>query len=276
MTIADALREAARRLEPTSETARLDAELLMAHTLGVSRSRLLTSHLQELPPESFAALVSRRQAQEPLAYITGEQEFYGLSFKVTPAVLIPRPDSETLIDAALRAKSDARFVIDCGTGSGALLLAVLAHLPQATGIGVDRSFAAVQVANDNAHRLGLGKRARFAMADWDEPEWIEQLGWPFDLIVANPPYVEDTAELSASVRDFEPAGALFAGAEGLDAYRVLIPQLPMLLAPDGLALIEIGFSQAEAVSAIAEAAGFAAALHRDLAGRPRALALTHG
>ena len=280
-TIADTLRTAAALLAETSDTARLDAELLMAHALGVSRADLLLRHMRDAPPAAFATLLARRQGHEPVAYILGRQEFFGLDFTVSPAVLIPRGDSEVLVEAALAAQAaaqppdrpDARRVLDCGTGSGALLLAVLAHLPKAHGIGIDRSPEALAVAAANAARLGLADRARMVLADWEAPGWAEALGGPFDLILANPPYVEDAADLSPSVRAHEPAGALFAGAEGLDAYRLLVPQLPALLAPGGVALVEIGATQADAVGVIAAGVGMSALLHRDLAGRPRALQL---
>lgn len=274
MTVAEALREAAARLSPTSDTARLDAELLMAHALGTSRSQLLTARMRDVAPDQFNALVARRQAHEPVAYILGEQEFYGLPFRVSPDVLIPRADSEVLVEAALRARTEARCVLDCGTGSGALLLAVLANLPGAAGIGMDRSPAALAIAQDNAARLQLAQRARMILADWDQPGWTEIFDAPFDLILANPPYVETEARLGASVREFEPAGALFGGSEGLDAYRVLIPQLPSLLTQDGIALMEIGATQAKPVSSIAGLVGLNAALHYDLGGRPRALELS--
>lgn len=164
MTVADALREAAALLGKTSDTARLDAELLMAHALGLSRSDLLLRHMRAAPPAAFAGL-ARRQAHEPVAYILGRQEL-GLDFAVSPAVLIPRGDSEVVVEAALAARPDARRLLDCGTGSGALLLATLAHLPEATGIGIDRSPEALAVAAANAARLGLAGRARMAVADW--------------------------------------------------------------------------------------------------------------
>jgi release factor glutamine methyltransferase len=160
-------------------------------------------------------------------------------------------------------------VLDCGTGSGALLLAVLAHRPEARGLGIDRSEEALVIARANAQRLGLGDRAAFLGADWTQPEWVEPLGGRFDLILANPPYVESEAQLAPSVRDHEPAGALFSGPEGLDDYRVLVPQLPGLLAPGGAALVEIGATQAADVLAIGAAAGLAGRVHRDLAGRER-------
>ena len=273
MTISQALRAAAAALHTTSETPRLDAELLMAHALGVTRSELLLRHMSGPAPDAFAPLLARRQRHEPVAYILSHQEFYGLTFRVTPDVLIPRGDSEVLVEAALKARPGARRVLDCGTGSGALLLAVLAHLPGATGTGIDRSAAALAVASDNAARLGLSDRVTMLRADWEEGGWTSGLGGPFDLILANPPYVEADAALAPSVRHYEPAGALFAGPDGLGAYRILLPQLPGLLAPDGAALVEIGAVQAEAVGEIARGAGFCVLLHHDLGGRPRVLEL---
>lgn len=274
MIVTETLRNAARALESVSESPRLDAELLLAHALGVSRSELLLRHQGAPVPPTFAALLERRLAHEPIAYILGHQEFYGLDLVVTPAVLIPRGDSETLIEAAREALAErppAR-VLDLGTGSGALLLAALSLWRQAEGTGLDRSPAALMVAGANALRLGMDDRARFREADWTRPRWREALG-TFDLILANPPYVEDDAALAPQVRGHEPAGALFAGPDGLDDYRVLVPQLPALLGERGIALVEIGHTQAEDVTALAEAAGMSARLHRDLANRPRALEL---
>jgi release factor glutamine methyltransferase len=225
VTVAEALRQAARRLEAVSDTARLDAELLMAEALGVSRSELLLRHTGDGEPEVFQALVMRRLAHEPVAQILGRKEFYGREFRVGRAVLTPRADSETTVAAALEACPDARRVLDCGTGSGALLLTLLAEWPQATGIGVDRSDSALSVAADNAIRLGLADRAEMRLEDWREPGWSAGLG-RFDCVIANPPYVEAGAELAPSVSDFEPAEALYAGHEGLDDYRLLVPQLP--------------------------------------------------
>ena len=274
MTVAQALREAASALAETSDTPRLDAELLMAHALGVSRSDLLLRHMHDEAPSGFASLVERRLTHEPVAYILGRQEFFGLDFQVTPAVLIPRADSETLVEAALAARPDAKRVLDCGTGSGALLLALLSNFPHAQGVGIDRSSEAVKIARANAESLGLSDRAKMVEADWDVPGWSAQIEPPFDLILANPPYVESGAELARSVSEHEPGGALFAGAEGLDAYSSLLPQLPALLAPGGVALVEIGAGQPDQVSRIAAESDFAATLRHDLAGRPRVLELT--
>jgi len=270
-TIARALREAATRLAATSDTARLDAELLMAHALGTSRSDLLLRHTAAPLPHAFAALVDRRAAHEPVAYILAEQEFYGRPFAVGPGVLIPRPDSETVVAAALAACPAPRRVLDCGVGSGALLLTVMAETDAAEGIGIDRSPQALAIARANATRHAPA--ARMVAADWHVPGWAEGLG-RFDLILANPPYVEEAALLAPDVRAWEPAEALFAGADGLDDYRVLLPQLPALLTPGGVAVVEIGAAQANAVTALAERAGFTVTLHRDLAGRPRALRCT--
>jgi release factor glutamine methyltransferase len=223
-------------------------------------------------PEMFAVLVDRRLTHEPVAYIVGRQEFYGRDFIVTKDVLIPRGDSEVLVERALTIAPAARRVLDLGTGSGALLLSVLAALPTAQGVGIDASEGALEIARDNADALGLTLRAAMVPGDWTQPGWTNQLG-RFDLILANPPYVEDDADLAPSVRAHEPAGALFAGPDGLDDYRALIPQVPALLAPGGVALVEIGPTQAEAVGALAGAAGLAAVLHHDLAGRPRVLEL---
>lgn len=272
MTVAEALREAATRLAATSDTARLDAELLMAHALRVTRSDLLLRHMADLVPGCFADIIDRRAAQEPVAYIIGRQEFYGREFAVTPDVLIPRADSETTVEAAFAACAAPQRMLDCGVGSGALLLTLLAECPAATGVGIDCSAAALAIAGANAGRLNCGDRAQFLLRDWREPGWADDLG-RFDLVIANPPYVEAAAALAPSVRDYEPAQALFSGDEGLDDYRILVPQLPALLSQSGVAVLEIGASQAESVAGIAQAAGFSSRLRHDLAGRPRALIL---
>jgi release factor glutamine methyltransferase len=259
---ATALRQASRRID------RLDAEVLLAHLLGIGRLALLLAQNRDIDAAAFNALVDRRAAGEPVAYITGEREFWSLDLMVTPDVLIPRPDSETLIEAALAAFAGSApvSILDLGTGSGALLLAALDCWPAAFGVGVDRSEAAARVARGNAQRLGIP--AAFVVGDW-----ATALDARFDLVLANPPYVEAHAELARDVRDHEPASALFAGDDGLDAYRVLVPALPALIADGGAALLEIGATQADAVADLAAQAGLAAHLHRDLAQNPRCLAL---
>ncbi|GAB7550631.1 peptide chain release factor N(5)-glutamine methyltransferase [Novosphingobium sp. 11B] len=272
-TVVEAIRDAASRLSETSDTARLDAEVLMAHALGVTRSQLLLGRMRDPAPEGFAALVERRAAHEPVAYITGTAEFYGLELAVTPATLIPRGDTETLIEAAreaLAARPPAR-ILDLGTGTGALLLAALSVWPEAQGVAIDRSAETLAVAQTNADRHAPA--AGLLVADWTKPGWSADLG-RFDLILTNPPYVENAAELDTSVRAFEPAGALFSGPEGLDDYRVLVPQLPGLMAPGGVAMVEIGWRQADAVAAIGAAAGLSSRVHRDLGGRDRVVAFS--
>ena len=265
-----ALADAARRLETVSDTPRLDAELLMAHAMGVSRDALLLGRLDDALPEAFAALVARRLGHEPVAYITGRRAFWTIELAVGPGVLVPRPDSETLIEAAVAHFADRapERILDLGTGPGTLLLAALDQWPKAQGLGVDASKRALDYARRNGTALGMAERATFQPGNWSEG-----LNGPFDLILCNPPYIGTNEDLPPDVRDHEPGEALFAGADGLDAYRILIPQIPGLLAPGGIALFEIGSTQAEAVAALAKAAGMDAVLHCDLGGRPRAMAL---
>ncbi len=272
MTVGEAIRAAAERLAATSDTARIDAELLMAHALGIGRSDMLIKAMREPAPEGFAALVERRGAHEPVAYITGATEFYGRVFAVEPGILIPRGDSETLIEAALATCPDPRRVLDLGVGSGALLLTILAECPGAQGVGIDASAVAIDVTGENASYLGIANAWELHCRDWRTPGWADDLG-TFDLILCNPPYVEEDAALDAQVRDFEPASALFSGPEGLDDYRILIPQLRALMNPGAATILEIGAMQAEAVRALAGQAGFTVELRCDLAGRPRALVL---
>lgn len=265
-----ALGDAARRLSAVSGTARLDAELLMAHTLGVSREVLLLKRLDDTVPEVFEGLLMRRLRSEPIAYITGTRDFWTISLLVTPAVLIPRPDSETLIEAAIAhfEKAGPNRVLDLGTGSGALLLAALSEWPDAIGMGIDASEAALTVAAANARRLGLSDRAAFALGDWGQG--LDQV---FDLILCNPPYVENGAKLAAEVADHEPASALFAGEDGLDDYRQLMPQFARLMAPGAIVALEIGADQAGAASALAFEAELNVRCFQDLGGRNRCLIL---
>ena len=268
MTVAEALAAAAARLAPASDTPRLDAELLMAHALGVSRETLLLRHLDDPAPESFAPLLARRAAGEPVAYITGRRAFWTIELEVGPGVLVPRPDTETLIEAAAAhfGRAGPKRVLDLGTGPGTLLLAALAEWPEAQGIGVDASGEALVYARRNAERLGLAARAEFWLGDW-----TEGLDDGFDLILCNPPYVEDGAALPRDVAEWEPPQALFAGPDGLDAYRRLAPALPRLLARGGIACVELGAGQWDAVSSLFRNAGFTVSSRNDLAGIARCL-----
>jgi release factor glutamine methyltransferase len=269
--VRDAIRTATTQLTSVSETPRLDAELLMAQALGTTRDALILRHLDAATPPAFADLVTRRLAHEPIAYITGSRDFWTITLHVAPGVLIPRPDSETLIEAAVAhfaGSRGPRSVLDLGTGSGALLLAALAEWPEARGIGVDASDAAIAIARDNAERLGMADRARIVRGDWTGQ------GARHDLILCNPPYIGTDEPLPREVAEWEPASALFAGADGLDDYRAIAAGLRPQLAAGGVACIEIGATQAAAVGALFRAAGFAVTVRTDLAGRDRCLVLT--
>lgn len=272
-TLPETLRTAAARLAATSDTPRLDAEILMAHALGMSRGDMLLRQRDLTVPDAYAAMIDRRAGHEPVAYITGIREFWGLELRVSPDVLIPRPDSETLIEAAIGLYSqDADIrILDLGTGSGALLLAALSHFRRAKGTGMDASAAALRVAGDNIARLDLADRAESILADWRKSDWIDRLHPPYDLVLANPPYVESDAMLSADVSRYEPAAALFAGSDGMDDYRILVPALCKLLKSGGYAVIEIGYQQGDAILAMAAENGWKASLLTDLSGRNRAM-----
>lgn len=268
MTARAAIADAAARIP--SATPRLDAELLMAHALGVSHQDLLLKRLNDPAPASFDALVARRQNHEPVAYITGSRGFWTVEIGVGPGVLVPRADSETLIEAAVAhfdGTAGPGRVLDLGTGPGTLLLAALAEWPDAQGVGVDASDTALDYARRNAEALGMAGRVALRRGDW-----ADGLAGPFDLILCNPPYIGTSEELGPEVRDHEPPSALFAGADGLDDYRRIIPHLPRLLAPGGIAVVEIGWTQSEAVTQLMRDAGFTPILHHDLGERPRAIA----
>jgi release factor glutamine methyltransferase len=210
--------------------------------------------------------------REPVAHIIGARDFWTLTFKVTRDVLVPRPDSETLIEAAIDhfgKGAGPRMILDLGTGSGALLLAALDNWRDATGLGIDRSQAALAIAHENARANDLADRAQFETGDWGRG-----LAESYDLILCNPPYIRDDAMLSADVADYEPAQALFGGTDGLDAYRILSNQVGDLLAPGGVALFEIGFDQGETAAALFKAKGLNVALKQDLGGNARCLIVT--
>ncbi len=271
MRLREALTTGATRLAAVSDTPRLDAELLAAHVLGIDRNDLLLSHLDSDAPDELSPLIERRMASEPVAYIVGHREFWTLDLKVAPGVLIPRPDSETLIEAAVQwfGACQPSSVLDLGTGSGALLLAALSEFPSAHGVGVDRSPTALAIAEDNALRCGLHERTTFRLGNWGEG-----LEGPFDLILCNPPYISTEARLPETVAGFEPAEALYAGVDGLDDYRNLAAQMTRLLSPTGCAAVEIGFDQAQSAGTLFRAAGLAVDVRQDLGGRDRCLVLT--
>jgi release factor glutamine methyltransferase len=256
---------------PHPEKARRDAETLLLHHLGKNRAWLLT-HLVDDFSESdaigYATLLDRRAAGEPIQYLVGECEFYGLPFRVTPDVLIPRPETEHLVEKGLALAQHfvAPRIVDVGTGSGAIAIALGHHLPKALVTATEISMPALSLSEENALRNGVA--LRFLQGDLLVPV----AGETFDLIVSNPPYVptDDRASLSVEVRDYEPALALFAGDGGLDIYRRLIPAAHQALAVGGYIALEIGYGQASAVSELLSAAGFGSIEGTpDLQGIPR-------
>lgn len=270
--------EAAVRLEAAGvEEARREAWLLLGAASGRSRAALV-AHGEDVPDQEaldrFERTLARRVAREPLAYIQGEKEFWSLPLQVRPGVLVPRPESETVVEAALDHLPDRRRprrILDLGTGSGCLLLALLSELPGAVGVGIDLAPAAAACARGNALRLDLAGRALIVRGAWGGA-----VSGPFDVIVSNPPYVRasDWQELAPEIREHEPAGALLAGADGLEAYRALAPDLARLLGPEGLACVEHGHGQADAVAGIMRRAGLREiGRRRDLGGRGRALVI---
>ncbi|HWJ72175.1 MAG TPA: peptide chain release factor N(5)-glutamine methyltransferase [Kaistia sp.] len=276
VTLGAVRRLAAKRLTEaeTVDTPALDARLLIAAVVGMAPNELVLADYRAVSMDEIAridAMLERRAAGEPVARILGAREFWGLSFNLQPATLVPRPDSETVIEAALGfvdrtgGRERPLRLVDIGTGSGALLVALLSELPNAVGLGIDLSEAAARAARDNAGRLGFGGRSLFVCGDF------AACARSADVVVSNPPYIESAgiATLPAEVRDFDPRLALDGGADGLDAYRAIIPPLTALLDPAGAAFLEIGFDQGDAVQRLAVEAGFAAALHRDLSGHDR-------
>jgi release factor glutamine methyltransferase len=249
---------------PHADRARQDAELLLCHVLGRNKAWLISNpdaDLERGQAEAYQSLLARRLAGEPIQYILGETEFYGLPFRVTRDVLIPRPETEYLVEKALelarhidQPRLDNPRIVDIGTGSGAIAVALAHHLPEAEVTAIDISPAPLAIARQNARRNDVDRRIRFVEGDLFTPVADER----FDIVVSNPPYVPtvDRASLSVEVRDFEPSMALFAGEDGLDVYRRLIPAAYTALVPSGFLLLEIGFGQAEAMERLLIAAGF--------------------
>jgi release factor glutamine methyltransferase len=275
-TIAALRREIAGKLAATSDSAALDARMLVAHAMGITPDAVLFRDEEAVGSAVVVRamnLAQRRVRGEPVARIVGEQEFYGLTFMVSPATLVPRPDTETVVDAVLGLmdRDAAVAILDLGTGSGAILLALLSQLPNAVGVGIDASADALATAAANATRLGLEKRAAFAVGDW-----AKGLTTQFAVVVSNPPYIahDEIATLAVDVRDYDPHMALDGGNDGLDAYRAILSDLSRVLADGGVAFLEIGFGQAGAVAEQAAENGFRATFRRDLAGIERVAILS--
>jgi release factor glutamine methyltransferase len=275
--IAAVRRAIARKFrEAGLDTPDLDARLLVGHVLGLDHSDLVRESERPLGPRALAgidALAARRLAGEPVARIVGVKEFWGLPFAIAPAVLVPRPETETVVETALGrldaagARERSLRIVDLGTGSGAILVALLHELREASGIGTDCSVAAIETARENARLLGVAPRAAFVACDFGAA-----LGGGFDLVVANPPYVAsaEIATLAREVRNFDPVAALDGGADGLAAYRTILADAGRLLAPGAFLVMEVGAHQSDAVSTLADAAGLTAtAATPDLAGIPR-------
>lgn len=269
MTAAEALRAAVGRLRAAGvEDAPGDARRLLAHALGVAPDRvtiLLPDALAPAAAAAFDAAVAARARRQPVAQITGRRAFFGHEFRVTPDTLDPRPETEILVAAALERPFGS--ILDLGTGTGCILLSCLAAMPAASGIGTDRSEAALAVARANAADLGLAGRARLVRSDW-----FAGVPGRFDLIVSNPPYIAEAeiADLAPEVRDWEPRAALTPGGDGLDAYRAIAAGARARLVPGGRILLEIGPTQGPAVRDLLRAAGLdGVAIRRDLDGRDR-------
>jgi len=269
----------ARFREQGIDSAELDARLLAGAALGLDLTGLMTATTRIITQHESARLENftlRRLAGEPVARVLGVKEFWGLSLQLSPATLVPRPDTETVVELALEIWRDERSahpqprILDIGTGSGAILLALLSELPDATGIGTDISPRALCTARDNAARLGMASRAAFVACDY-----AAALSGAFDLIVSNPPYIRsaDIPRLDREVREYDPRSALDGGTDGLDAYRAIVPQAARLLAPGGTLIVEAGSGQSGAIAELMSASGLTSerAPKADLAGIPRAV-----
>ncbi len=277
-TIAALLRLGAATLADAQvESPGREARLLLAHALGRSLSDLLRDRNAVVDGEGFAALLARRVAREPMALIVGRQGFWTLDLAVSADTLVPRADSEALVEAALLHRPDraaVRRVLDLGTGTGCLLLAALSEFTGAWGLGVELSAGAARLARDNARACGLGERASILCGSWADSIGAARGG--FDLVLSNPPYIAagEIAGLMPEVALHEPRRALDGGPDGLDCFRRIVAALPGLLAPGGVAVLELGEGQGEAVRALSAGAGLVHLGTRDdLGGVPRALVL---
>lgn len=278
-TVAALRREIARMIGASSPSAALDARIIVADLLGCVPEQLPLRDEEPIGEDiatEALALGRRRASGEPVARLVGEKEFWGLTFALSPDTLIPRPDSETLVEATLAvieeewSRSATLRILDLGTGSGAILIALLSELANADGVGVDLSAGAVTTARENAERHGLAERASFAVGDW-----TAQIRERFEVVVANPPYIESgaIANLQVEVREHDPHLALDGGADGFDAIHAILADLGRVLAGGGVGLIEVGAGQARTVRDLAGAHGFACRFARDLAGVERVAVL---
>lgn len=269
-TFADAARRGVSALtEAGVETARLDAEVLLAHAAGLDRSGLFARLRDEVPGAAlirFDTLIARRARREPVAYIVGEKEFHSLAFRVTPDVLIPRPETELLVDEALRRAPANGRVLDVGTGSGCISVSLAVRRPDLRLTACDISAAALAVAVENAHRHAVDERIELVESDLFDGFAVDRR---WEVIVSNPPYVADAEPLAPELA-WEPVGALRAGLDGLSVIRLLVPEAAARLAPGGTLMFEIGSAQAQSAVSIAERAGLKQiAVQRDLSGLPR-------
>jgi release factor glutamine methyltransferase len=268
-TAGDALQQARARLVTTSRNPRRDAELLLTHVLRCDLVALLAHPERPLSASEaiqYESVLMRRLRSEPMQYITGQQEFYGLAFEVSPDVLIPRPETEHLVEAVLKHVKPNASIIDVGTGSGAIAVALARALPQAQVVAVDLSPAALEVARRNARRNEVSDRVTFLQSDLLDA--VE--GGDFDAIVSNPPYVADGEVLEPQVSNYEPHAALYAGPTGLEVYERLVPQARKRLKPNGWLMLEIGFGQQAGVETLLHDWS-ALSLVPDLQGIPRVI-----
>jgi release factor glutamine methyltransferase len=279
MSVDAAFKEAWKRFQAANiDSARIDARVLLGSVLGGGAEQVLAQSDRDLTAEEselFESYVRCREGLQPVSQILGEREFWSLAFKVSPHTLTPRPDTETIIEAALACvDKPPHRILDLGTGSGCILLALLSEWKNAFGVGVDACPNALAVAVENAQALGMAQRTRFTQADWHEYKWYENVEAPFDMVVSNPPYIPDAdiEGLDADVRDFEPRTALAGGIDGLDSYRKIIADLPKVLRCGGWVVFEVGINQASEVTKLLVKAGFEPLENRfDLSGIERAI-----
>lgn len=280
MTVKDLLKQLRLRFAASGlDTPDLDARILVRHCLQLTDSDLITGQMQPTPDQMTAldAAIERRLAREPVSRILGYREFWGLRFKITPDTLDPRADTERLVEMALESMKNTppARILDLGTGTGCILLALLTEFPQATGLGIDINPGAVDVSRENMESIGLSDRASFRQGNWTDS--LTESDGPFDLIVSNPPYIPeaDIESLSVEVRNHDPILALVGGRDGLEPYRILITEIKKFLSPQGRALFEIGQNQdADLVRLVEESGLKLVRIGADYAGIPRVVEIT--